>query len=435
VRSRAGPDIRRTIARLRLTLGILALVALSSVARTSRAEDRRPRPDYDGRAPRLPVTEGLAWGPRVLLAPAWVLWTYGVRGPLRGLVGLFDQSAEDVASVGTPGTRWTLRPSAIGDVGLRPRFGAHLVFDDPAREGAPLRLLAAGGPGGFLLGASQGARVTGTTAVIEARAELDARDDALFPGLGPRGGAPERVRIDRGEAGVFAFARPSAHLDVVAAIGVRGASLSGTSANVSDEAWAAAIERLAIRIDTRTKRPDEGKLRPPASWSPGARLEVDAEHATARFGGFLSWGVRALGHVDTGRRRVLEGFATARFLDPLGDTPSPALALPTLGGDHLRGFLEGRLRGRSTFAVGAEWRWPVWIWLDGFVRVEAGNAFDAHLAGLRPGLLRLSATTGVRNHVGSTFVFEIVGGFGTEPLDDHARVTAGRFLVRAARPL
>lgn len=412
-------------------------VALALLAVPARADDKRPLPDYSGRPQPTTAGEASLWGPRVLLAPAWAAYTYLVRLPLRLLVKTFDRDAAEVASISSPGTRWTLRPLVTADLGFRPRFGAHVVFDPQPGLG-PFRARAEAGAAGFALGGSQGFVIMRDRAVVAARAEIDRRDDAIFHGLGPASG-DERLRISvrRADAQLATFARPLEGVEVIAAIGGRGASLV-TPAPIAED-WIAMVERVAVALDTRARTEDPSLLRPPPRWSNGVRLAVDAEHATAPSPArsWIAYGASALLHLNVTReRRVVELGAVARFVDPLsGEAPPPLLSLVSLGGPTMRGFLEGRLRGRSAFVASATYRWPVWIWLDGFVGVEAGNAFDAHLDGLRPGLLRLSAVTGVRNHLTSSYRFEVMTGFGTEPFDQGARPTSFRLLFAATRPL
>src|ERR1700742_2389742 len=59
----------------------LAVVALSTVA--AAASEKRKLPDYAGREPDSATPGDVAlWVPRVALAPAYVVFEYGVRRPL-----------------------------------------------------------------------------------------------------------------------------------------------------------------------------------------------------------------------------------------------------------------------------------------------------------------------------------------------------------------
>jgi hypothetical protein len=149
----------------------------------------------------------------------------------------------------------------------------------------------------------------------------------------------------------------------------------------------------------------------------------------------VSYGGTLLGSVDTGLARIFELSATVRLVDPIASNRLPWTEQLPLGGDILRGHLEGRARGRSVMVYGAQWRYPIWTFLEGFVLGEVGNAFDKHFENLSARRMRISATAGIRHLSLSGYTFEIMSGIGTDTIEQHARVSSVRFLFGASRAL
>jgi hypothetical protein len=422
---------------LALALAVAGAVVSATTTRVA-AEPKRPIPEYDGRAEGTTAGDVALWAPRVLLAPAWVAHWFGVRAPIRALILIVDRPAAAETGPRWPGSeRTSFRPLLEVDYGFAPRFGFATSFD---RGGTPLRLHAEAGTAGFAMGAAQTVDVARGRAFLEAHGFVDRRDDAIFHGLGPRSRPEDRRRIgvEKGEAAVAAVMAPTPHFDLVTAIGVRGGTVRGGGPEFED--WLLFVQRIRVGLDSR--RPIvEPVLRPTPRWTDGVRVELEAEHASMapRAGSWITWGARAFATIDvTGERRILELGATMRFLSPLrtGGDDVPLLERVALGGDGpLRGHLAGRLYGDSALVATARWRWPIWVWLDGFLEAEAGNVYGRALEGLRPGSLRLSTMTGIRNHGLSPYRFEIAVGGATEPIDEGARPSSLRLLVTAWRPL
>lgn len=77
-----------------------------------------------------------------------------------------------------------------------------------------------------------------------------------------------------------------------------------------------------------------------------------------------------------------------------GDTPVPFSELPTLGGPNdLRGFRFQDFRDFTSFYVTAEYRWPVWMWVDGALFFDYGGVFGENYAGF--GARRMQPDLGV----------------------------------------
>jgi hypothetical protein len=416
-----------------------AAAALCSalIGTTARADEtaKRPLPDYDGRAPVKPSSAW--WVPRIALFPLWVVSELAVRKPLRAVVLVFDRNAADGESTID---RFDIRPVIIADYGFKPRFGAQVI----GRTGDhAFRILADtfGAQSYSLVGAAW-TSLQGGNAAVGVYSSLLRRPDTIFHGFGPESSPDTRTRIalERGETAVRFNANPAPIFEFEGAVAVRGVHFRDNEPTLPPNLtrdYVAFAQRVLAALDSRPIRPVGISMKQALERGNGVRLEGDAELAAAPQPSrtWTSYGATLLGSIDvTGTGRVLELSTTARFMDPLSGSAPSYLEHVGLGGDrYLRGHLQGRLFGRSAFVSSLQWRWPVWTWLDGFVQVDAGNVFDAHLSGISPKLFRLSATTGIRNVGTSGYLFELLGGVGTEPIRDGAHVSSVRVLLSASR--
>jgi outer membrane protein assembly factor BamA len=93
------------------------------------------------------------------------------------------------------------------------------------------------------------------------------------------------------------------------------------------------------------------------------------------------------------------------------DSTVPFSELPTLGGpDNLRGFRFQDFRDYSSFWVTAEYRWPVWMWLDGALFFDYGGVFGENYAGF--GARRMQPDVGVALHIVTSGHFHIGAQLG-----------------------
>jgi len=131
------------------------------------------------------------------------------------------------------------------------------------------------------------------------------------------------------------------------------------------------------------------------------------------------------------RHRVLSLTVGARFADPLGsDSEVPFTELTTLGGtEPMRGFVPGRLLGRSSLVADLAYRWPIWMWLDGSMHAELGNVFDEHLSDFEPKRLRWSASIGVESAGTPDAGIQLLVGVGSETFASGGRVNSFRFVL------
>lgn len=419
-------------------------------------EEQRPRtpPDYDGRPPQKARGEGLLWVPRVVLFPFWVVSEFVIRRPL-GFVTTEAERANlqnlmlDLFTFG-PERNAGIVPTALFDFGFRPSFGLYLFWDDAGAKGHDLRLYAATGGTDWLKASFTDRINLGPRTLLEHQFAALTRPDFLYHGEGwdSREGDRARFTSNRYDAQVALSRQLSAIGWFKGYVGVRRATFESTGCcddpsiarRVSESAYPLpegfsegySISRagFGVELDSRTPRPDSGSgLRAVFRGEHAARLAGESARELVRYSGGLGayWDV-------TGHNRVLSLSVAALFADPLGPDSQgvPFSELVTLGGDApLRGFLEGRLRGRSAVAARLRYDWPVWAFLDGALQVEAGNVYGERLEDFAFERSRLSFALGVRSAGRRDHPFELLFGTGTTPLEDGARLDSFRFVIGA----
>jgi len=435
---------------LRTLTTLLLSAAALLLARPATAGEKRPVPDYDGRGPQ-PTTAGdvLLWGPRLVLAPVYVVSEFVIRRPLGWAIAGAERAGlpaalYDFFTFG-PSHQAGFFPTAYADFGFQPSVGLYTFWDDALLRGHQLRLRGSTGGKEWLSGALTerfrfGAR---SDKLFELEASARRRPDFAYFGSGPD--APQqgllRYGKDRREARVAFEQRLSA-----AALLRADAALAGVD-----------FRRGGLGADARLRDAVAGGLPAPAGYTrgytlvkSGLALSADQRRARSTPGAglfaaadfsneadlrsrtrFVSYGATAGGFVDLNQRgRVVALSVTTRFADPLGDGAVPFTELVQLGGpERLRGFVPGRLADRSAAVAELSYRWPVWIWLDGTARTEVGNVFGEHLAGLRSGRLRWSGTLGVESAGSSDGRLEVLVGAGSETFESGGKVDSVRFVI------
>jgi hypothetical protein len=205
---------------------------------------------------------------------------------------------------------------------------------------------------------------------------------------------------------------------------------------------------LELTLDSRAPLPKSPE--PASDWvappESGVRLQLRAEHAsdlraprrredgTSGRHHWLEYGVSAGAFLEMPReQRVLGLSVIADFADPLGARASiPFTEQVSLGGVRpMRGFLEGRLVDRSALVALAEYRWPVWVWVDGVLHYAVGNVFGPRLQGFRAALLRQSFGLGLRANSSRDHAFELLVAFGTRTFEDGGGVENVRVVLGA----
>jgi hypothetical protein len=429
---------------------IAAALVVVTASAPAYAEPKRPQQDYG--APKEDserLEEAVMWVPRVILFPLWLVSEFLVRRPIGALVKVAEreQWPQEVMDFFTFGERRqvTVYPSALFDFGLLPSVGFNAQWKYFLAEPNRARLhFGTWGPEWIA------ARFTDTYALTEHDdisfdVNYQRRKDNRFYGMGSR--SPDntlsRYRIERAEASAVYERRGWRESTLQVQTGVRHLAIrDGTCCgdpsladNVArgvfpappgfDTDYTGGFNRVSLAFDSRKPRPEQGS---------GIRVELNGEgvfapgRATHR--AWLKYGAEAGVFLDvTGTQRIVSLSAAAELADPLLGT-IPFLEQATLGGDKpMRGYLRDRLIDRSSFVARMHYTWPIWVYLDGVIEVDAGNVFGERFAGIDPKLFRLSTGIGVRSNGERNSGFELLLAGATDPLDEGFRVSAFRLLL------
>jgi hypothetical protein len=410
--------------------------------------------------PAAPPTPGDAfvWGPRAILYPAHLAAEYVVRRPLVSVISFGDrhylwQRTYDLFTWNDG--RAGVYPIADVEVALKSTAGAALFSRATETSSSSVQASAAASDGGTF--------------------ELRARDhvDLWTPG---RGGAyvhatwvrrPDGLYFGQGGLSRQSDLRYYAYDDRAAELGVDG-RLGGMNV--------VSVEVAAREVDfsTDTQSPGRPSIatnhgfvgQPPlpagfggyALFGPRLALALDSrdpryEHPTGtgvRFEGyvgysttfagasssFVPWGASLAGFWDvSGVNHVLALEIAARFTEPITGAV-PFTELPTLGGQRLLGgFYGDRFRDESAIAGEVQYRYPIWIYVDGELFAGVGNAFPDHLGGFALDRLYLSYGVGLRSTFSREVSIVATAGAGTRRFDDpdFRFVDATRLMVGAVR--
>lgn len=412
----------------------------------------RPVPDYDGRDDPGPTAEEiLLWVPRVLFFPVHLVFEYGLRQP----VGWFLTTAERegwtalVVDFFTWNERTAgLVPTAFYDFGFQPSIGLYLWWNDLGFPGNQLRAQIAFGGVDWLRGTLSDRIRTSRESELAFTADAWRRPDYVFQGFGwatldseksryirtyVEGRAELRIRPWRGSefrvsTGIqWNDFDPNGYAFASDDISLAEAVLQGRyDLPPGFDGYTAYFQRLAFTLDTREERPAPGH---------GVRLEgfvlqgFDLEEVVGRR--WLRYGGALGGFLDVGSNRVFALFGQVELADSLGEEPVPFTELAELGGGPLvmSGFLRGSLMGRSAAALTLEYRYPIWVFLDGSVHVSVGNVFDEHFEDFDVERLRVSFGIGFRSIGDRDQSFNVLLAFGSEAFAVGGNIDSVRLVI------
>jgi outer membrane protein assembly factor BamA len=263
------------------------------------------------------------------------------------------------------------------------------------------------------------------------------RDDQLFTGIGNGSDQPasRSMVIAFDLSAVYHFvAVPWVHLDAGIDFGLRRFEngrmigndqpifdvycvrmVTGQCAGVSDDAHVDEKQvpgfnqgtqflrpMLGLTVDTRDNpfRPSSGGV---LQLFGDYSLGLGDETSYFRVGGSLT------GVIDLWRRsHVLLLRAWGETVIPTGSTPVPFSELVVIGGpDDLRGVRWGKFRDNSGVLFTAEYRWPLWMWMDADVFTDAGGVFGTGWSGFRVEELHPDVGFGVRLRTSKLFLFRL----------------------------
>ncbi|MDB4969690.1 MAG: hypothetical protein JWN44_5379 [Myxococcales bacterium] len=425
---------------------LAAFLLMSAVARAGEALSRPPDvlhgERYDGRNVKRPARDYLLVVPRLLLVPPRLLML-GLGAVAKPALEWNERKhvAERVVAALTSSDGLVgVRPVFNYELNFRPSFGA-LYFNDRLPRGAHLTASTAiGGPETIL----QSAHVT--VPLMHGRAAVDVdttyrrRNDELYTGIGMHNPLPfARYATDQADAAAVLSLRPLHPLRVELGVdvgirrfadgepyggdrkigevycirGVAGRCLTGAIDERLAPGFGAgtqfARETVAVHLDSRRDETSAGLL-----------VDASAQY-THGLGADASSYVRLHGHAGTSfeiwRHRALYLGVSADDIIAFGSTPVPFSELVVLGGpEDLRGFQRGRFRDASSLVATVEYRWPIWMWMDGSLFFDYGGVFGPAFSRFAVGDLRPDLGLGLRVHSSSKFVMriQVAYGFGSE---------------------
>lgn len=424
-------------------------LALSILPSSTVAAPKRPIPNYSGTDPQ-PATPGeiALWVPRILVSPLYFTSEFVLRRPLGALLTWAERKKlpeyfYDLFTFG-PDHKAGFAPIAFIDFGFNPSFGIYLFWDDALAPGNDLRFHGSMWGVDWLAGSWTDRVRLGNGNTYAFNVTAVKRPDHAFYGVGPDSLEADKSRYDEtlvDTSSTFDF-RLWRSSRVTIGGGIRSAAFGhgrfGDDPSVEERfpvlpdgftrGYVAPYEHVRLTLDPRPRDRAPGT---------GVRAEVDVEHGSDLRGGagWIRWGGTLAGYLDlTGAGRVLSLALATTFADPIGEGGVPFTELVQLGGSGpMRGFLPGRLLGRSAASLTARYRWPVWTWLDGSMQFAVGNVFDDHLQGFDGKRLRIATAFGIES-VGSTDgSLEILFGFGTETFGNGATIDSARIVLGTNR--
>jgi hypothetical protein len=425
--------------------GCAGLMLPAAVA--AEQSEKREVPDYDGREEPTTAGDVLIWVPRILLSPLYLVSEYVIRRPLGWLLTSAERAQVpallyDLFVFG-PDHKAGLVPTFFFEFGFKPSVGLYFFWNDAFVDGNDLMARAAFWGRDWLSASISDRMHLNQATSFAVHASGLRRPDYVYFGEGPRSLQSDLSRygaitLEAGADLEVAWGRASS---VHTEIGVRKREFrnGGYSGDptLSQRIYEGAFEapdayatgytvlynRIVLALDSRAPAPAPGS---------GVRLELRVEQGsevdrepnaylryTAALGGFYDL---------TDHGRVLSLWVGVSFADPLqGEVPFTELV--SLGGaEAMRGFVEGRLIGRSATALSLRYHWPVWVKLDGSIQLSVGNVFGEHLQDFDLELLRFSGAIGVESVGSRDSSVELLFGMGSETFAQGGQITSFRLV-------
>jgi hypothetical protein len=392
----------------------------------------------------------LLWVPRVILFPPYLVTEYVIRTPLGWAIAGAERAGlpawlYDFFTFG-PDHAGGIVPTAFVSFDFYPNVGIYAFWNNAFFGGHDLRLRGAIGGEEWLAAALSERFHFSNDRRDQLRLDVAAerRPDYTFFGIGPdtRQSALVRYGQDEREASLQLEQRlwraSSFHaLGGVRAVDFReggfGDDPTLDEAIAEDEltpppyyeaGYTLLHTGVRASFDNRSPRPEPGT---------GVRLAGQAEYLThlRERGSFVRYGGALAGFLDLNQRsRVVSLALQARFADPIDDAAIPFTELVSLGGaEPMRALYPGRLYDRSAMVAQLGYRWPIWIWLDGAIRMEVGNVFGEHLDGFRFGRLRWSGALGIESVDTPDNSFQLLIGLASETFESGGKIDSFRLAV------
>ena len=398
------------------------------------AAESPPPPDVDagersdGRVDPLPKRR---WRllPEVLLFPLRALF-WGLEWPIRGALRLEDRKhpfRRIVDALTWSGGTRGLRPAFYYSTIYVPEFGVKYFDHSSLGTDTRLDITTTTGGANYVYGdlAVEPTRTTGPVGIVFDMS-FDRRGDLLYNGLGnhtysdaPNGRYLMNALVTnlalrvRPMHGITLFAVATAGLkrfdngDRVG--GVDGIIYSFNTAAIPGFSHGTTFVRGGAGFDIDTRD---------TPWRPATGVVVRASFDyTHGIDGDVATYERLFGSVALpinlwARTHVLWLSATTAMTWQ-NDAQVPFSELPTLGGPNdLRGFRFQDFRDYTAFFATAEYRWPIWMWLDGSVFVDYGGVFGQNFADFSATRMQPDVGVGLRLVTSNRFFIRAQLGYG-----------------------
>lgn len=410
------------------------------------ADPKREVPDYDGRG-NTDAEAGpwVLWIPRVVLFPLYFTNEYILRRPIGAFVRKAEREhwADTVEQVFTfgPKNNNVLFPTALFDFGLLPSVGFYYAGRDFIAKDNTLKVHAATWGAPWIAATIADRYQLGTDDVVQVRFDFKRSEDNLFFGIGPnvRDGTEARYGLERFEtSGSYrhtiskeSFVHTYAGIHRISFVDGGCCNDPTVSERIADgtlekppgfgDNYATVYGGVDVQLDSREPKPAPGSGGYLHAYG-HPNFDLHENRSWIQYGGEVGAAVDL-----TGYQRVLKMQLALGFVDQMAGNSIPFTEYDQVGGELMPGFVPGWMTGLSTAAAQVGYRWPIWLGVDAQTRFTIGNAFDHHLAGLRPGNLRASYDIGLTTSNQRDQGFEILFGLGTETFDQGGGITSFRF--------
>lgn len=416
-----------------------------------KADEKRKEQDYGGPPQETTAGDVAAWPLRVVLFPLFLVNEFLLRRPIGALVKAAESGewVDELTEFFTFGDRKqvTIFPSALFDFGLKPSVGFNASWKYLGHDANTAKLhFGTWGPDWIALKGSDTFELSKTERVFFEGTLVRRRDNPYF-GIGPRSSQDDKARY----ASTVSELAIGYAADFWRSSSIRSRAGSRTllfqegtccgddsvydaftagrfTAPGYGQGYAGAFQRVELVIDSRKPRPAPGG---------GFRVEGHEESvfpldaaSDAERRSWVKYGGSVGAAVDvTGTQRVVSLEVAAELADPLsGSIPFPDQVV--LGGDsRMSGYLRGRLVDRSAAVATLQYRWPIWVFLDGTINATLGNVWGVGFESFDVKASRLSSAIGVRSNADRDSGFELLFGVGSDPLDEGFSISSFRLLV------
>lgn len=410
--------------------------------------ERREVPNYDGRPDmdRTDAVDVALWIPRILFSPLYLVTEFVIRRPLGFVMTELEraQAFEWILDFFTfgPDRQAGIFPVALYEFGFSPSVGIYAYWDRFLVDQNRISVRGSTwGPDWLSFQGTDRFQLT-PQLFVTGRFNAVKRPDMVFRGIGWNATHSERARyqLEEIDASLRVGQRPWRRTTLDYEIGYRSASFANSrwdnDPGVVDRGqippgfmtgYNALRFGAALVLDTRELK---------ELMTGGVRLGLFGQQNVG-FGGietsrWVTWGGSLMLATDVfGNGRVLSLGGEVGFVS-LFDRDDPQTVVPftelvqASGDGPLKGFWPGEIYGQSVVAMTLRYVWPIWVWVDAYLRATVGNAFGEHLGDFELERLRLSFDIGVRPRLKGESTFEIYFGFGTETFESGTGIASIR---------